>query len=373
MSVRRYDIGSLGAVERMPNGWLKAPGRLTRIGVFLYRDANGGVRRELRLAEEVFAPEATRSFSLVPVTVDHPPEMLDADNTSQYSVGSTGEVITREGDYLCSSIMITDAKGISAAEGGKQELSCGYSCDLEEKTGSYQGEVYDCIQRNIRGNHVSLVDRGRAGPNARLLLDKFDAVQEAPKERTDMEKVLINGVWYEVSSTIAQAYAAEQKAQKEKLDAAMQESASAKKETEQLKARADSLKEDLDKEKKLRADAENPEKIKARIKDRLALEKSAQHFLKDEKLDALSDREIKAKVVKVAYPTAKLDTVSDDYLQARFDSALEKVAEQPEDEAPEHLNQDSTTTRNDGTREPYAVRDKTIKEENERSKKQLRG
>lgn len=378
MEVRRFDIGSLGAVERMENGWLRAPGRLTRTGVFLYRNKDGSTRRELRRPEEVFHPDALRSFAMVPVTVDHPPEMLDADNTKKYAVGHVGENLVRDDDHVAASILLTDKEGIVAAETGRPELSCGYTCLLVDGAGVWQGQAYDCEQTKIRGNHVSLVERGRAGPNARLLLDRFDAVQEAPNERTDMEKIQINGVWYEVSSPIAQAYAVEQKAQKAKLDAAEQEAVSAKKETEQLKAKADSLKEDLDKEKKARADAESPERLKAAIKNRLTLEKVGTKVLgADAKLDALTDRDIKVKVVQASYPTAKLDVVSEEYLQARFDSVVEKLPDAPTNStSAAHLDTTTTTETpklDRKTQDPEDIRKKTLQEENERSKKPLKG
>lgn len=39
------------------------------------------------------------------------------------------------------------------------------------------GLHYDVIQRNIRGNHVALVDKGRAGETACLRMDSADAFQ----------------------------------------------------------------------------------------------------------------------------------------------------------------------------------------------------
>lgn len=377
MTVRRFDLGSLGAVERLENGWLRVPGRLTRTGVFVYRNPDGTARRELRRPEEVFHPDALRSFAMVPVTVDHPPVLLDKTNTKQYAVGHVGENLVRDNDYVLASILLTDDEGIVAAETGKQELSCGYTCVLKEGAGSWQGQSYDCEQTNIRGNHVSLVDKGRAGPHARLQLDRLDAVQEAPEERHDnMRKILIDGVWYEVSEQVAQAYEKEEKARKDKLDTLTEEIRTLKADAEKAKAKNDSLTEDLAKEKKARADAEHPDKINAAIKKRIELEKIGLKILgADTKLDALSDKEIKVKVVLASYPSAKLDGVSEDYLQARFDSAVEKISEDKTDEAP-HLDTTSTTSSPKKERkdeDPEEIRKRTIKEENERSKKTLLG
>lgn len=380
MIVRRFDIGRLGAVERMENGWLRAPGRLTRTGIFLYRDADGNTRRELRLPEEVFHPEALRSFAMVPMTVEHPPVMLDAQNTKEYAVGHLGENVVPDGDHVSATIMLTDAKGIVAAEGGKQELSCGYTCRLDMTPGVWRGMAYDCIQRGIRGNHVSLVDRGRAGPTARLQLDKFDAVQvDAPDERSDMKKFLIGGVWHEVSELVAQALEVEAGQHKGRLDALTQENAKLKSDADKQKAKLDTLEEDLAKEKQARVDAESPAKIATRIKERLELEKVAQKVLPaGTKLDSLSDKDIKAKVVQAKYPTAKLDGVSADYLQARFDTVVEKLPEtttDPSTTTPRHLDSTSTTeARADAApQNPEATRQKTLKEENQRWRQPLKG
>jgi hypothetical protein len=46
---------------------------------------------------------------------------------------------------------------------GKKELSIGYKCVPDLTPGVYNGERYHVVQRDIRGNHFSLVDEGRSG------------------------------------------------------------------------------------------------------------------------------------------------------------------------------------------------------------------
>ena len=72
MSVKRYDVGNLGPM-RMDNGYLRTTGKLTRVGIFDYRRADGSIQKELRLAEEVFRADSLGSFALVPLTNGHPP------------------------------------------------------------------------------------------------------------------------------------------------------------------------------------------------------------------------------------------------------------------------------------------------------------
>lgn len=177
MSVRRFDIlDRLDGPKLLPNGWLRADAFIARTGVQEYRLADGTVRRELRLPEEVFHPDALASFAMVPVVEDHPAEMLNAGNARQFARGHLGEDITAAGDKVRASVLITDAELVQKVLDGKNQLSAGYSCDLEESSGTWNGEPYDVIQRSPRGNHVAVVAKGRAGPEVRLHLDASDAV-----------------------------------------------------------------------------------------------------------------------------------------------------------------------------------------------------
>lgn len=170
---QRLDRGiALQKPTKLSNGWLRIDGRITRTGVFTYRLPDGKLRRELRLPEEVFKADTMQSFALVPVTDEHPPAFLDATNTKEYARGSVAGTLRQDGQFVAGEMLVTDADLIAKLEGGKaREISCGYTCDLEESPGELNGERYDAIQRNIRGNHVAIVERGRAGPEARVRMD----------------------------------------------------------------------------------------------------------------------------------------------------------------------------------------------------------
>lgn len=58
---------------------------------------------------------------------------------------------------LVADLVIYDADLINKIEAGKREISCGYDCLWNPTSDS----SYD--QLEIRGNHVAVVDRGRAG------------------------------------------------------------------------------------------------------------------------------------------------------------------------------------------------------------------
>lgn len=110
-----------------------------------------------RRPEDVFAPEAVASFEGKPVTDDHPPEYVLAENFGAYARGHLQNV-RRAGDNLVGDIYITDPKLVNDVKQRiKREISCGYYCDLvPDGAGGYR-------QTNIRGNHVAVVPKGRAG------------------------------------------------------------------------------------------------------------------------------------------------------------------------------------------------------------------
>lgn len=171
----------------MPDGRVRVDALITRPGIFEYRDAKfpGGIRRELREKSEVFDPKSLASYEQMPATHDHPPVMLDSNNSRRYMVGSTGERVDRETvdgeEYVRTSVMVADSDTIKDMDSGKLEVSCGYACVVENKSGVHPvyGR-YDAKQTQIRGNHLAVgIDRGRAGRTARVRMDS----ELTPEER----------------------------------------------------------------------------------------------------------------------------------------------------------------------------------------------
>ncbi len=148
---------------------------LTRVGIFEYKNPDGSSRRELRLPEEVFAPESLASYKGKPVILTHEAGMIDSDNVQQEQIGTILSEGTQDGDNVRAQIIIHDARKLDY---GLRELSLGYSLDLEEVPGEWQGQPYDAIQRNIRVNHLALVEKARAGDSARLNIDGEDTQAE---------------------------------------------------------------------------------------------------------------------------------------------------------------------------------------------------
>ena len=149
-------------------GILRCRGTIARIGVQDYRDVDGSIRREFRPPDEV--EKSAKSFETQPITLDHPPEMVNASNSRQYMRGLSG-VVQFDGALLSTELTVTDEEAVEAAQTTHRQLSNGYDCDIDYTPGVWENQPYDCIQRNIRGNHIALVERARAGDVAKLHLD----------------------------------------------------------------------------------------------------------------------------------------------------------------------------------------------------------
>jgi len=122
-------------------------------------DASGKVI-VTRDAAEVFRPETIASFQGKSFTIYHPNDFVDPKNWKTLTCGIIQNVRRGTGaneSDLMADILITDADAIAKVKAGVREVSCGYDAEYIE-TGIGRG-----IQKGIIGNHVALVDEGRAG------------------------------------------------------------------------------------------------------------------------------------------------------------------------------------------------------------------
>ena len=154
--MQEYLPEELGVTAKEPN-----PIRLSNAGSTgaCARYGQGRMIPVYRPEEEVFAPETMASFEAVPVTNDHPVDGVDLDNIRRLQAGHAQNVRRgsgKEADLLLADLVITDERLIEAILNGKREISCGYTYELAEENGRY-------IQRKIRGNHIAVVEAGRAG------------------------------------------------------------------------------------------------------------------------------------------------------------------------------------------------------------------
>ena len=104
---------------------------------------------------------------------------VSADEPQKESIaGTIGSNLEMVGNDVKGSLTVWDKEAINLIESGKlAELSASYFYDPVMKSGTFNGERYDGIMTNIRGNHVALVERGRIGRDA-LVADALPKLME---------------------------------------------------------------------------------------------------------------------------------------------------------------------------------------------------
>ena len=136
---------------------MRVTGQLTHTGIFSYRNPDGTERREYRPKEEVFAPSAVETFQGAPVTITHPAGGVTASSWKTVAIGHLGENIRQDGDHMVADLYVRDAAAVTRVKAGDlRHISCGYNVEYDPTPGTTpDGQRYDGIQRQIRGNHVA--------------------------------------------------------------------------------------------------------------------------------------------------------------------------------------------------------------------------
>ena len=130
-----------------------------------------------RLPEDVFDKVSMASFEGKPFTDNHPQEHVTVDNAAMYSKGHI-QNIRRDGDYLVGDIIVMDPNVISMIKNDlKREISLGYDCYYEPYLDGYR-------QTRIRGNHVAIVNKGRAGSHVCIKDHKPEIRRDGMSKRT---------------------------------------------------------------------------------------------------------------------------------------------------------------------------------------------
>jgi len=341
--------------QTTPEGYLVCPARPTRAGIFdYYKD--GKLFRELRPREEVFKQESLDSLKLLPVTYDHQGRLITVDNIKDHQVGMTGEKVSRDGDFVACTIKLTDKTIIDNVQSRRRagipvELSCGYDADMETISGDHPTEGhYDAVQKNIKYNHVSIVDQGRAGSGARLILDnaqkggnklptkfkrkgiKLDSfsMDEINVEIPDGAEGIVDrlSIKLDEATEVIQAQSAKLAESQKKLDeskAEVEKQKDATKKLDAVQAKLDQTTEQLTKATAEVTELTNMDS--ARVQGMLAAKttmESAADKLKVDRKDK-APKDIKIAIIKAISPDFKEDGKSDDYINARYDSVLDVI------------------------------------------------
>jgi hypothetical protein len=179
------------------NGWFEVKRNpLSRVGVFPYRGASLGLEgpdadkvvRVYRPESELSSPECLESFKLLPWVDEHTLLGPDEGQTPAEAKGVHG--VIGENVFYDSGVVYGNIKAFSNSlgrliEAGKKQLSAGYRCVYDWTAGTFNGQPYDCVQRQIRGNHLALVQEGRMGPSVAVmdsLTFTFDAQEAIPMD-----------------------------------------------------------------------------------------------------------------------------------------------------------------------------------------------
>ena len=140
---------------------------------FLFRDP-----QELAKAADTF-----NNLPLMDKHVEVSAFDLEDPAIKKHMVGSTGTNAKFSAPYLQNTLVVWTAGAIEGIMSKEQtELSCAYRYELDMTPGEYEGTKYDMRMTDIRGNHVALVDEGRAGPDVTVK----DRKQQP---RVDMKKI----------------------------------------------------------------------------------------------------------------------------------------------------------------------------------------
>ena len=319
MSTRtfRFDaiVSKLDAREELGDGSVRYQARLTRTGVFDYGD-----HKEARFPDEVFAPAALASFRGLTVTDGHRAH-IDGENWRDFAVGHVGDDVRQDGDFVAASVVIKDAEmNASIASGKHLEFSMGYMVDLEPTEGELDGQKYDAVQRNIRGNHAAMgpANWGRAGRDVRLTDASYAPPVSIPASKN-------------LARIDAPASNTDESGLRKDLETARNDADRIRAERDAATARADKAEAERDAaktsleaaEKKSKDDGEG---FEDRVQARVQLVSDARAILgADFDFKGKSDRDIRiAAITKV---DSKFDPKDkkDGYLEARFELAVPQV------------------------------------------------
>jgi len=300
--------GALATVDP-DTGFLRVDARLTRTGVFPYADANGETWGELRTEDEVFDDGALDSFRLAVVTDDHPSAFVTSKTVRDVQIGSVGTDVRRDGDYVRATLLITDADAIEAI----------------------QGATYAARQTQIRGNHVAVVDRGRAGPECRILdtpgasrttIGDQTMTEKTENPREETRAIKIGDEMIDVAARVAaeiESLRADSMMRSRVTVSEEEEEEDVKDTDSALRAKVDALQAQLEETRASESD---------RIDARVRLVTTARDILGTEaKTDGVSDADIMRATILAVSPSLapRLDNNAGDvgYLRASFDAAVD--------------------------------------------------
>ena len=127
---------------------------------------------------------AADSFKLLPITNDHEWLGNGGADARDFQEGSTGESVTVKDDMIFVPLKFTGDEIITSLNHGKEELSASYTNTLSKSDNA----DYDFVATDIKGNHVALVEKGRCGPDVKVLNKQME--RKHMKIKNEMKLIL---------------------------------------------------------------------------------------------------------------------------------------------------------------------------------------
>jgi len=264
--------------------------------------------------DEVFSDAALNGWAHVPVTLDHPDELVTPDNYAEYAVGEVSSR-ARVGDdgWLGLEFIVKDRRAMDASVTTHKQYSGGYTADIDFTPGvTPDGKEYDGVQRNINPNHLALVPRGRAyGKDAADNVSKNWGA--TPLTVTDNEDEELNIVKIMVGDKAISVDASDADKFKAILDAHAAEVEGLKTELAAVKIEA------ADANKLVKSDEEIAKLVDAAVLERATVADKARELVKDYDATGKDAMTMRREVIAKVYgDEAVADLTTDAEIKAAF-------------------------------------------------------
>ena len=272
-----------------------------------------------RPEEELNKAETIQSLNGVPLQLEHHDDT--AERPAQYTrIGATGTDAVFEYPYLSNSLHFFNQKAIDLIESGEKcELSIGYDCEIHKEAGEFEGVPYDFVQRNIKIQHVALVECGRAGADVKV---------------SDSKEIILNSEKNEVKQM-----------DKEKLLQLINELVKAGASEEEIKAKIDELTADACEDDEVELEAEE---VETEEPDTEEVEEQEQETSDEEQTEQKDDDDLIIEEVKAELEKAGLDAENEEIVKAFI---VGNHFAKAETEATDEDAADEDTTNEDTTEE----------------------
>ena len=240
-----------------------------------------------RPEEELNKADTIQSLNGVPLQLEHHDDT--AEKPAQYTrIGATGTDAVFEFPYLSNSLHFFNQKALDLIESGEKcELSIGYDCEIHKEAGEFEGVPYDFVQRNIKIQHVALVECGRAGADVKV---------------SDSKEIILNSEKNEVKQM-----------DKEKLLQLINELVKAGASEEEIKAKIDELTADACEDEEVEVETEE---VETEEPDTEEVEEQEQEASDEEQTEQADDDDLIIEEVKAELEKAGLDAENEEIVKA---------------------------------------------------------